>query len=312
MDLWLDLPMEDGALPNELSESLRNFCMDLRALMKGSNRLRRLRLRGVPLAPDRAHQMLQTVGEEGKELRSLSVLVWPPVQMGVGIASVSFTSLNKLIISSNSKLSNDFIVAVAKCCPQLAYVDAGRTKIDDMSIMELASRCPLLEFIDISRCSNPTVYCLFNLARHAKNLVEFDVSFSPKILRSDEVVPFLNLAMSCKRLKRFCIDYPPAGGVVTTESPPEGLGTASETVRLLFSRFGTISNDPPERKRVLNLAFLRDNWMQAWGRFEKLDLTDERLYNIQLRNHPAVAWWLSDVKRALDGEENPYMYIPPH
>ncbi|TPX57067.1 hypothetical protein PhCBS80983_g04107 [Powellomyces hirtus] len=262
MDLWLDLPMEEGAQPNDL-ESLRHFCDDLRVLMQRSKRLRRLRLRGVPLNAERAQQMLSTVATEGKELRSLSVLVWPPVTMGREVRSVAFTHLNKLIISSNNRLSNDFIIAVARSCPKLTYLDAGRTRIDDTCVHELAARCPNLEFFDMSRCPNPTIHGLSSLARHARNLEELDVSFCPKILRSEDLVPFLHLCVGCKKLKRFSVDYPPAGGVVPPD-PPLDVGTASETVRLLFSRFGTISADTPDRKRVLNLTAMRDNWTAAW------------------------------------------------
>ncbi|KAJ3149844.1 hypothetical protein HDU86_006800 [Geranomyces michiganensis] len=262
MDLWLDLPMEEGAQVNDL-ESLRHFCEDLHTLMLRSKKLRRLRLRGVPLNSERAHQMLSTVAAEGKDLRSLSVLVWPPVAMGREISTVAFIRLTKLIVSSNNRLSNDFLVAVARSCPKLTYLDAGRTRIDDTCVHEIAARCPLLETLDISRCANPTILALSSLARHAHNLAELDVSFCPKILRSEDLVPFLHLAVGCKRLKRFSIDYPPAGGVVPPE-PPVDVGTASETVRLLFSRFGAISTDTADRKRVLNLAALRENWTAAY------------------------------------------------
>ncbi|KNC96649.1 uncharacterized protein SPPG_07862 [Spizellomyces punctatus DAOM BR117] len=319
MDLWLDLPMEEGAQPND-EESLRTFCTDLRLLMQRSSRLRRLRLRGVPLAPDRAHQMLQTVSEEGRELRSLSVLVWPPAPMGMDINTVTFVNLNKLIISSNSRLANDFIVAVARSCPNLSYLDAGRTRIDDMCVTELASRCPYLEFFDISRCASPTVQCLTSLARYAKNLAEFDVSFCPKVLRSEDVVPFLHLCVGCTRLKRFSIDYPPAGGIVAPD-PPADVGTASETVRLLYSRFGTISGETAERKRVLNLSLMRDNWIETWRRVRERDMgsTDEEgwLLGDELRDQAVVRWWLEDVRRVLEGDDTINVgdlleFVPPH
>ncbi|KAJ3169470.1 hypothetical protein HDU88_000659 [Geranomyces variabilis] len=262
MDLWLDLPMEEGAQVNDL-ESLRHFCEDLHTLMLRSKKLRRLRLRGVPLNSERAHQMLSTVAAEGKDLRSLSVLVWPPVAMGREISTVAFVRLTKLIVSSNNRLSNDFLIAVARSCPKLTYLDAGRTRIDDTCVHEIAARCPLLETLDVSRCANPTILGLSSLARHAHNLTELDVSFCPKILRSEDLVPFLHLAVGCKRLKRFSIDYPPAGGIVPPD-PPVDVGTASETVRLLFSRFGAISTDTADRKRVLNLAALRENWTAAY------------------------------------------------
>ncbi|KAI9095513.1 hypothetical protein DFS34DRAFT_595061 [Phlyctochytrium arcticum] len=340
MDLWLDLPMEEGAQPND-DESLRSFCTDLRTLMQRSTRLRRLRLRGVPLAPDRAHQMLQTVSEEGRELRSLSVLVWPPAPMGMDIQCVNFMNLNKLIISSNSRMSNDFVTAVARGCPHLTYLDSGRTRIDDFCVAELALRCPYLEFFDISRCASPTVQCLTSLARHSKNLTELDVSFCPKVLRSEDVVPFLHLCVGCPRLKRFSIDYPPAGGMVAADPQPADVGTASETVRLLYSRFGTISGDTAERKRILNLQLMRESWIETWRRMRDQDGVrsddpnglsgmmfiggsirptaaeeEASFLSDDLRDQAIVHWWMDDVKRVLEGDETSIVgdlleFVPP-
>ncbi|RKO91531.1 hypothetical protein BDK51DRAFT_28603 [Blyttiomyces helicus] len=225
-DLWLDLPMEEGGAPIGDTEGLRNFCADLRLLLRQSSKLRRLRLRGVPLPPDRAQQMLEVISTEGTEIRSLSILVWPPTAMGSGIERVSFSSLSKLIISSNSRLSADFILAVARSCPLLAVLDAGRTRIDDTCIAELALRCRNLETLDVSRCTLPTTASLERLATHSSRLRTLDVSYCPKILRASSVIAFVHLAERCLEMGRLIIDYPPESN------------DTSEGVRMLVARFG--------------------------------------------------------------------------
>ncbi|KAJ3028588.1 hypothetical protein HDV00_010172 [Rhizophlyctis rosea] len=190
-DLWLDLPMEEGGGGGFAAwgggggavtgEGVDTFCNDLRLLLRSSPRLRRLRLRGVPLTSEKADEMLRIIGEEGRGITSLSVLVWPPESMGSGVRDVKFTRLTKLIVSSNSRLSNEFLMSVSRCCPVLSVVDAGRTRIDDAVVESLVRNCRI-EVLDVSRCAGVTGRSLWSIAEFATRIRSLDVSFCGRVV----------------------------------------------------------------------------------------------------------------------------------
>ncbi|KAJ3047046.1 hypothetical protein HK097_000278, partial [Rhizophlyctis rosea] len=216
MDLWLDLPMEEGNGGNGLGllgagglaggigeAGVGTFTEDLKRLLKRNRKLRRLRLRGVPLGSEGADEMLRVIGEEGRGITSLSVLVWPPESMGAGISNVSFSGLTKLIVSSNSRLSTDFLMAVSRNCPVLTTVDAGRTRIDDACVESFLKNCPV-EVLDLSRCVNISGRSVTAVADWGYRLRVVDFSYCGKVV---------GVGMDLRGLVWCCVKRGVEGGV---------------------------------------------------------------------------------------------------
>ncbi|KAJ3178108.1 hypothetical protein HDU85_005633 [Gaertneriomyces sp. JEL0708] len=200
VDLWLDLPMDERPL-----FPLEDFADELSSLLTNAPHLRRLRLRGIPQSDEKASQALRALSQHSHNLRSLSILFWPPAEMGDGIDTVSFTHLNKLILSSNSKLSDDYIATVVRHCPSLAFLDVSRTKISDRTLALLPQHCPSLHHLDISRCALVSFASLIAIAQ--LGLTHVDISHSPKMFSAVDAGPFLLFALRNPQCQFLC-EYP--------------------------------------------------------------------------------------------------------
>lgn len=297
MDLWLDLPMEENSVVNP-NDMLPNFCDDLDKLLVKLKSLRRLRLRGIPLNEFDAQKMVQIIAENSSELQSLSMLVWPPVSFGDNIDAVSFTNLTKLIISSNSRMSTSFILAIAKGSTKLNFLDAGRTKIDDACIQEFCKNCPNLESIDISRCTLPTMNSILSIAEHLPLIRELDISYTPRILRNEAIQPFILLSLSCRNLSEVSIDYPDQTNVEGNEN------SIPQIIRVVFKRFGTVSLHEGEHKKIFNMSAIRVAFISyCQTNTNKLNLPTEFSSNLNNYNldgvndsiNNAMSYFLQDI-----------------
>ncbi len=94
----------------------------------------------------------------------------------IKIIGSALPGLKELYLQECTALSDIGFTSLARQCPQLIFVDFGRTALGDQALLEFASYCPQLYELRLVRCEQVTERGIAETLRLARNLGKLDLT----------------------------------------------------------------------------------------------------------------------------------------